>query len=155
MGRLGTWLGFAGLAIGCGGLAPERVEDAPDEPPALEVTLRANRIVFNRPIRFADDTDELLAESHEVLDRVAELLAERGNLVRVQVQGHSSTRGTTQQNQELSARRAAAVAAYLRAGGVRQEITSRGFGETYPVCHEETDDCHERNGRVELFVDEQ
>lgn len=153
MDRVGAWLILSCLAFGCGAAAPTVVEDEATPPP-LEVELRSNRIVFNRPILFARDSDQILTVSHEVLDRVAAIMREHPNLIRLQVQGHSSTDGGAAHNQDLSARRAAAVAEYLRQSGVEQEITSQGYGETYPVCHDDTEDCHTRNRRVEFFVDE-
>ena len=155
MVRVGSWLLLCGLAAGCGGTSSPDVETGGDEPPPpLEVELRSNRIVFNHQIHFANDSDRILPESHAVLDRVAALMAEHPNLVRLQVQGHSSTDGSASHNRELSERRAAAVAEYLRTAGVEQEVTSQGYGETYPLCHEDSEDCHERNRRVEFFVDE-
>jgi len=70
------------------------------------------------------------------------------------VQGHSSTDGDLRHNRELSDRRAEAVAEYLRAQGVTQEVTSQGYGETYPLCQDDSTECHARNRRVEFFVDE-
>ncbi len=154
MARLGSWFLLHLLLVGCGAAGPAVVPDEDAPPPPLEVELRANRIVFNHSIRFEHDRDRILPESYVVLDRVAELLGEHPNIIRLQVQGHSSTDGSSTHNRELSGRRAAAVAEYLRSHGVSQEITSQGYGETYPLCHEDTDECHERNRRVELFVDE-
>jgi len=140
------------VLVGCGAAevaTPEYTEDAP-----LEVELRGNRIVFNHRIEFAHDSDRLLAESHEVLDRVVELLDAHESIIRIQVQGHSSTDGDVRHNRDLSERRAEAVAEYLRSQGVAQEVTSQGYGETYPLCQEDSPDCHARNRRVEFFVDE-
>lgn len=139
------------VLLGCGGTTvPQDVdEDAP-----LEVELRGNRIVFNHQIQFAHDSDELVGESPEILDRVAAILAEHAEIIRVQVQGHSSTDGEAEHNQELSDARALTVAEYLRGRAAGVEITSQGYGETYPLCREETPDCQERNRRVEFFVDE-
>ena len=155
MGRVCSWLLLYGFVVGCGSvIEPVETVGTTEEPPPLEVELRSNRIVFNHRIRFAHDSETILSDSHEVLDRVAALMAQNPHLVRLQVQGHSSTDGSARHNQELSARRAAAVAEYLRAAGVEQEVTSQGYGETYPLCHDETEECHLRNRRVEFFVDE-
>lgn len=149
--------GLCGLVCcalsGCGAsstpIEPTASADAP-----LEVELRANRIVFNHAIRFEHDSDTLLDSARPVLDRVIELLASHETIIRVQVQGHTSTDGDTEHNQTLSARRAATVASYLSEHGVAQEVTSQGYGETYPLCHDNSPECHERNRRVEFFVDE-
>ena len=144
---------FGGCAGGNGPLRDGR-DDRPEPEAPLEVELRANRIIFNHAIRFTRDSDVILPDSFIILDRVVALLAEHPNLIRVQVQGHTSTDGAAAHNRELSEARAVAVADYLRTQGVEQEVTSQGYGETYPVCHEQSLECEERNRRVEFFVDE-
>jgi len=151
MGR-GCSILMIAILIGSGAAEQRPVEFAEDAP--LEVELRGNRIVFNHRIEFAHDSDRILPESHEILDRVAELLATHESIIRIQVQGHSSTDGDVGHNRELSNRRAEAVAEYLRAQGVTQEVTSQGYGETYPLCTDDSPECHARNRRVEFFVDE-
>lgn len=135
------------LAAGCGGA--QVVEDDG----VLRVELRGNRIVINQKIEFGHDSAEILESSYPILDRVAALLDEHDEIYRVQVQGHTSTVGEEQHNLELSAARAEAVSEYLRTHGVTAEVTSQGYGETYPLCPEDTDACHARNRRVEFFVD--
>ncbi|MEC7518396.1 MAG: OmpA family protein [Myxococcota bacterium] len=144
--------GLVALLLGtaCGGATTELATD-PEAP--LEVELRGNRIVFNHKLQFEWDSAQILEESYPILDRICELLAEHEEIFRVQVQGHTSVDGQEQHNQELSAARAEAVAEYLRGHGVTQEITSQGYGETYPVCRDETEECHLQNRRVEFFVD--
>ncbi len=138
-------LGAVVLAIACGG---------PQQPTIPGIELRGNRIVLSDRIQFEHDSDRILEESYPILDRVVSLLEQHEEIVRVQVQGHSSTDGQLARNQELSAARAASVAAYLREHGVAQEVTSQGYGPTYPVCREETEECHQQNRRVEFFVDQ-
>lgn len=143
------WAGIALVGCGAASVPQEVNEDAP-----LEVELRGNRITFNHRIQFGHDSEEILPESFAILDRVAELVGEHIEIIRLQVQGHSSTDGETAHNQDLSTRRAAAIADYVRTRGLTIEVTSQGYGETYPLCREDTPECHERNRRVEFFVDE-
>ncbi|HBQ17932.1 MAG TPA: hypothetical protein DEF51_44710 [Myxococcales bacterium] len=150
--RRRTLLGLLGAlfsASACGASTPPVAEG--EEP--LEVELRGNRIVFNHQLQFGHDSAEILEPSFPVLNRICELLGEHEEIFRVQVQGHTSVDGEVQHNQELSAARAEAVAEYLRSQGVTQEVTFQGYGETYPICREETDACNEENRRVEFFVD--
>lgn len=135
------------VAAGCGGA------QVADEDGTLRVELRGNRIVINQKIEFGHDSSELLETAYPILDQVVSILGGHEEIFRVQVQGHTSTVGDEQHNQELSSARAESIARYLREQGVLQEVTAQGYGETYPVCHEETDDCHAQNRRVEFFVD--
>ncbi len=130
--------------VGCGAAQP---------PPPPGVELRGNRIVLADRILFEHNSDRILEESHSILDRVVTLLGDHDEIVRVQVQGHASTDGQARRNDELATQRAAAAAAYLREHGVTQEVTSQGYGPTYPLCREDTPECHEQNRRVEFFVD--
>ena len=138
--------------VGCGATQIDTSEEDPEDQELL-VELRGNRIVFNHRIQFEHDSDALLPASDEVLGAIAALLVEHEELYRIQVQGHSSAVGEPAHNQELSTARAAAVAAYISEHGVTQEVTSQGYGQTYPLCGEDTEDCHARNRRVEFFVD--
>ncbi|MFK7989652.1 MAG: OmpA family protein [Sandaracinaceae bacterium] len=136
------------LAAACGSAPPPATGDEP-----LLVELRNNRIVFNHRIEFEHDSATLVPEDDPILDGVAAVLAEHEEIYQIQVQGHTSAVGNAEHNQELSEARAAAIADALRERGVTQEITSQGYGPTYPVCQEDTDECHAQNRRVEFFVD--
>jgi OOP family OmpA-OmpF porin len=139
---------FALFSLACGGTVVQRADGS------LRVELRDNRIIIGQRIQFAHDSTEILEGSHPILDRVVGLIGEHPEIVRVQVQGHTSTDGEEAHNQELSAGRADSVASYLREHGVAIEVTSQGYGETYPLCRDETEECHLQNRRVEFFVDQ-
>lgn len=138
---------FAIALTGCGATVSQTGNGT------LSVEVRGNRIIIGDRVQFEHDSDRILEASHPILDRVVEVLGEHEEIIRVQVQGHTSTDGDDAHNQTLSTERAAAVASYLREHGVAQEVTSQGYGETYPICREESDECHEQNRRVEFFVD--
>ena len=73
---------------------------------------------------------------------------------KIEVEGHTDTRGTARHNMALSQTRAEAVRAYLlehyslRAGN----LTAKGYGETHPETRERNDEELLRNRRVELRV---
>jgi OOP family OmpA-OmpF porin len=78
----------------------------------------------------------------------------RGSSQRVRVAGHADERGTPEFNQDLSARRAGAVTAYLVGCGVAAErVESAGYGATRPVCTDSSEECRARNRRVEFQVE--
>ena len=80
------------------------------------------------------------------------VLRSHDEITAVRIEGHSDLRGNAAHNLELSERRAAAVAAYLHDHGVPQPVSSEGFGVTRPLCEEDTDECHDRNRRVEFII---
>lgn len=143
------------LAAACG--PPRRAFDPNSsgttyvDPP--DVHLEGNRITIDDHIHFAHDSDEILDESSELLDHLAEFLQHHDEITALRLVGHTDSTGSAAHNMDLSTRRAAAVRAALEQRGVRQTIDSRGAGITEPLCQEDTDECHQRNRRVEFHVD--
>jgi outer membrane protein OmpA-like peptidoglycan-associated protein len=68
------------------------------------------------------------------------------------IDGHADESGTSEHNQDLSERRAQAVAEYLQDRGVTAtRLTVRGFGELKPLA--EDSERSRRNRRVEIRFD--
>jgi outer membrane protein OmpA-like peptidoglycan-associated protein len=86
--------------------------------------------------------------------RVAEALADRPAR-RVEIEGHTDSTGSENYNIQLSDDRAAAVKqALIEAGVMAEQITARGYGESYPVATNETQSGRQQNRRVELIIHE-
>jgi OOP family OmpA-OmpF porin len=94
---------------------------------------------------------ELLPESLPVLEGAIATLKRYPEL-KIEVAGHTDSRGTDAYNLDLSARRAATVLKYLQDGGVQNALTSRGYGERQPIASNNTDDGRQANRRVVLRV---
>jgi len=79
------------------------------------------------------------------------VLASAGPVV-AEIVGHTDARGTVQYNLQLGNRRAEAVLDELAAryGIPRNRLRVRSDGASYPVCREDTEECHARNRRVEI-----
>lgn len=86
-----------------------------------------------------------------MLDRAIATLKRYPEL-KVEVAGHTDSRGADAYNQQLSAKRAATVLAYLKDGGVANTLTSRGYGEREPIASNDTDEGRLQNRRVVLRV---
>ncbi|MEX1249814.1 MAG: OmpA family protein, partial [Hyphomonas sp.] len=72
---------------------------------------------------------------------------------RIQIAGHTDSRGADAYNRDLSARRAAAVATYLTSAGVDAgRIVSVGLGESVPVSSNDTAAGRAINRRVEVTI---
>ena len=129
--------------------APEP-EPVPEDP--SDVHIEGDHLVIDQKIHFATDSDQILDDSTQILDHIAQALANHTELTTVHVIGHTDSTGNDKHNLELSERRAAAVVAALRDRGVKQAIDARGAGENEPTCTENTNECHEKNRRVEFVV---
>lgn len=84
------------------------------------------------------------------LDRLAQALKDNQN-TRVKIEGYTDSVGSDSYNQELSQRRAQAVADALQTRGVpadRYEV--EGLGKEYPVATNDTPAGRQQNRRVEI-----
>ena len=104
-------------------------------------------------IYFETGSAKLLPESETALDEAGAALEKFVDL-KVEVQGHTDTRGSSALNQRLSQARAESVRSYLLAKfRLRGEnLIAKGYGESQPETQERNDEERLRNRRVELSV---
>jgi OmpA-OmpF porin, OOP family len=103
-------------------------------------------------VEFASNSGTLTAASRPILDEVATDLKAHPRL-KVEVQGHTDSRGADLYNMELSQRRADSVRDYLIAQGVSpSQLVSKGYGETTPISDNTTDTGRANNRRVVMSV---
>jgi outer membrane protein OmpA-like peptidoglycan-associated protein len=120
----------------------------------VSVTRSGDNITLNMPgnITFKTDSADLNASFFDVLGSVGKVVNEFGQTV-IEVAGHTDSTGSEQYNQQLSARRADSVAAYLRTRSVRADrIITVGAGEAHPVATNDTPEGRQLNRRVELTL---
>jgi outer membrane protein OmpA-like peptidoglycan-associated protein len=148
----------AGAAIGAGvGVYQDRQEAALRRQMAgtgVEVERQGDNITLNMPsgITFDFDRAELKSEFRPVLDNLATTLNEY-NQTRIEVTGHTDSKGTDAYNMTLSQNRANAVAGYLGSRGVASSrMVVTGAGETRPVASNDTDSGRAQNRRVEITL---
>jgi outer membrane protein OmpA-like peptidoglycan-associated protein len=103
-------------------------------------------------ITFATNSADLNANFFDVLNSVALVVNEYNQTV-IEIAGHTDSTGTNEYNQQLSQRRASAVASYL---GTRSVLADRiitvGMGEERPIASNDTDTGRQQNRRVELTL---
>lgn len=110
------------------------------------------RVVMPNGILFATDSAAVQGSIQNDLYTVADNLNRYPN-TRVEVVGHTDNTGSAAYNQDLSERRAAAVASILRNAGVSGgRIASYGRGESMPVASNLTADGQAQNRRVEILI---
>lgn len=110
------------------------------------------RVVMPEGILFATDSAAIQGSIRNDLYTVADNLNRYPN-TRVEVVGHTDNTGSAAYNQDLSERRAAAVAAVLRGAGVSGgRIVSYGRGESAPVASNLTPEGKAQNRRVEILI---
>ena len=118
-------------------------QQVPPPPPVVPETY----IVF-----FDFDKTYLTAEAKDTINRAADAFR-RGGVARVQVTGHTDTRGSTRYNKRLSDRRAAMVQGYMVSLGIpRDEITTRGAGENELMVPTANNVREAKNRRAEIVL---
>lgn len=109
-------------------------------------------VIVLRGVNFEFDRSTLTANARTILDAVAAELAAYDTL-RVELAGHTDSRGSEDYNLTLSRARAESVKRYLVDQGVAADrMVAEGYGEAEPVADNATDDGRELNRRTELTV---
>jgi len=134
------WEGFDGNPNAGG-------EPVSPRPPLAVVT--GDEIRIEEEIRFATDSADLVAPSDDVLAAVKRILDEHPEIERVRVEGHTDSTGDPAYNDDLSARRAAAVTTWLTSHGIAPErVESVGRGSREPLDTNDTEAGRAKNRRV-------
>lgn len=130
----------------------ERVDESgcplPKAAPAATVT-DAGTWIFE-DVQFENNRSDLRTSSYPTLDEVADYLKQRKDL-RVQIQGHTDSRGSRNYNLSLSQKRADSVKAYLMGKGVAADrMETIGYGPDRPIATNATAAGRAENRRVEF-----
>jgi outer membrane protein OmpA-like peptidoglycan-associated protein len=100
------------------------------------------------PVDSANVNSSILPDLYTVADSLNRYPGSR-----VEVIGHTDNTGSAAYNQDLSQRRAAAVAAVLRQAGVSgARLVPYGVGENQPVASNLTPAGRQQNRRVEILI---
>jgi len=125
--------------------APTREAVEPAETPPPEI------IVHN--VEFDSARAQIREDSRKFLDDLAALLRADATIERVDIDGHTDTRGVPERNLSLSVYRAQSVRTYLIERGVGAErLVARGHGESRPLSDNVTADGRQMNRRVEFTI---
>jgi OOP family OmpA-OmpF porin len=128
----------------------------PPPAPAPVVSETERQLVEGGRIRlenvyFETGIARLLPESEATLNELGSVLEKFVDL-KVEVQGHTDTRGSNAYNLRLSQSRAESVRSYLLSHFRLNEanVVAKGYGETQPETQERNDEERLRNRRVEI-----
>lgn len=153
---------------------PERPATSPEPGPpqaAVHIVRRGDKLIYeNGEIEFATNSNILRgASTEQVLDEFAGVLRRYPEL-RVRIEGHTDSRGSTASNKKLSEARADAIQnALIQRGVAEDRLSPVGHGENKPTrpepgyCHNRSEDkvpadrlseCHDtwRHNRRAVFV---
>jgi outer membrane protein OmpA-like peptidoglycan-associated protein len=120
----------------------------------VSVTRVGNQIILNMPSNITFQTDSATVNSafNDTLVSVG-LVLKKFNKTIVDVTGHTDNTGSDAHNQDLSQRRAVAVATILANQGVDQRrFYIEGKGESDPIASNATESGRSQNRRVEIQI---
>lgn len=108
-------------------------------------------------VYFEFDKSDIKPESYPVLDGAARTIRtvfEGNATVKIEVQGHTDSKGSDAYNLNLSNERAGSVKQYLVLNHNLNpdRLLARGYGESRPVASNDSDEGRARNRRVEFVV---
>jgi OmpA-OmpF porin, OOP family len=109
-------------------------------------------LVSRGRMQFEVGSAAIYRDSFGLLDHLA-FTMRRCSAAAIEIGGHTDSDGSPELNQDLSRRRAEAVADYLRTAGVEaHRISAFGYGPSRPVAPNDTDANKLRNRRIEFLV---
>jgi OmpA-OmpF porin, OOP family len=101
-------------------------------------------------INFKSGKATILVGSYALLDRAVTVLKEYPE-IRLEISGHTDSRGKADYNRDLSQRRADAVRGFFIASGIDAgRLTAIGYGADRPLADNGTDSGRARNRRTEF-----
>ena len=134
---------------GLNGTANVTVNRPAPPPPPPPAPARPRELFTLHGVHFEFDKAVLTKSAKDTLAAAVRYLKEHGD-ARVELQGHTDSKGTDEYNMKLSERRAEAVKAYLASQGIAaSRMTTRGFGESQPVADNEVNGKDNPKGRAE------
>ena len=119
------------------------------------VVIGASGLEILDRVYFRTNRDTILRRSFPLLMNVAQVLNNHPEITRIQVEGHTDSRGRREHNMSLSQRRAQAVVDFLveRGSVDASRLVARGFGPDRPVVEDaSTAEEHAQNRRVEFNI---
>lgn len=117
------------------------------------VRVFAGEIVILQQVQFDTAKATIKKVSDPLLDQVAQVMREHPEIVKIEVQGHTDSKGNAQGNLRLSQDRADSVRKALikrKIDGAR--LTAKGYGQTVPIADNDTDEGRQKNRRVQFKI---
>lgn len=103
-------------------------------------------------ITFATARWDLNDNSRRELDRITKLLNDYPN-IKVEIAGHTDSKGSPKKNLQLSQKRAKSVHQYLIAKKIPEKrFVAKGYGQEQPIADNNSEEGRAKNRRFELIV---
>jgi outer membrane protein OmpA-like peptidoglycan-associated protein len=145
----------AGVGAAAGGAVGNYLDKRARELEKLAETRRTEHgllLNLRNDLLFETDSAVLSEDAIARLSRIGNILAKYPE-DRIRIEGHTDSRGTAAYNEDLSLRRAEAVARVLSSRGVApSQVLVLGMGEEQPVASNNSPSGRSANRRVQLHI---
>lgn len=112
-------------------------------------------VITLRGVLFGTDQSHLTPMGMKTAQKLADVLKQNPER-KVLIEGYADSSGSDEHNQVLSENRANAVATALQGMGISAErISTKGYGEAYPVTSNATAQNRQMNRRVEIVLSDE
>ncbi|WP_026802853.1 OmpA family protein [Aliarcobacter lanthieri] len=119
-----------------------------------EIQLLINNTIIENKIIFERRSVELTPDSKNSVKKIADIL-NRYDSYKIEIGGHTDSRGNKELNKQISQDRANSVKSLLESFGVESSrITAVGYGNEKPIAKDDKDGLSEINRRVEFIIGE-
>lgn len=133
---------------------PDSIDQCPNTPkgtPVDAVGCPIKDVIKLEGVNFATGSADLIPTSNFVLSYAVASLKKNPSLV-IEVDGYTDSVGSDKKNLALSQARAESVMSYLKAHGVTNPLTAKGYGKADPIASNKTTDGRLQNRRVTLRI---
>jgi len=131
-----------------------QAEKPPKKPP--RVVLTDSAIEIKEKVMFETGSAEILPQSHDLLNEVANMLKDNPQIEAMDIEGHTDSVGSARMNKKLSKERAESVVAFLVSAGVEEgRMAAKGYGSEVSIADNETPEGRDQNRRVEFKITKQ
>ncbi|WP_347266975.1 OmpA family protein [Paracoccus sp. (in: a-proteobacteria)] len=145
--RLGAGARYA-LEIGY----DRRLDPLLQLPSGIDCVDRLNAAMAESEIGFEPGKAVIAGDPAPTLARLGEIMRQCGDY-RIEIGGHTDSRGSEAVNAELSRLRAQAIHDAMAGAGIAtRHLTARGYGASRPMAENDSDEGREANRRIEFTL---
>lgn len=117
-----------------------------------ELQSEINNVLSTNKITFERRSTKITKDSFDSVKKIADILNDNIN-IKVEIGGHTDSRGAASLNKRISQDRANSVMnALIDLGIKKSRLTAVGYGEDFPIAKDDKNGLSEVNRRVEIKV---
>ena len=111
-----------------------------------------NQIVAEKKVQFERKSSTITPDSNVTLARIAKVLEDNKN-IKIEIAGHTDSRGSDSLNKKISQDRATSVKIALIDLGIDENrLNAVGYGEDFPIAKDDENGLSEINRRVDFNI---